>query len=1311
MSSPNPKVRMHPFFLTRKRSSREPAHSLGLVPFPRLATYNVNSLSQYANTPDSLARRHNIISNIKSLLKKADIICLQETRLRQNDHGALCGALPSCLVLHAPGPNGRAGVAIIVNQRYHDAYHVAINTPTQLSGDSRGNLLSTIFTPREQTKGLEFQVINARLAPGQAHAAKKGQIKDIKRIERQRHSFLLGDFNFVEGVEDEQDSPNSRLDRSTSLAWADLLAHHRLREAHQPTHTYFRYYDNGRCPSSSRLDRIYYSHSESDLTIRTAAATIPSIPYSSLRQQQARQSGGSRSSSTLSSRCSDHSPVLLTFVSTAPRKGRAFNLPAWIFKLAGARALLAKKWEERGCPLDPFEALKVFAAVAKDTAKEVLRKKHRMDSASQLGKLSAAISLLRMLDSPHPSSKHLSPDSRPELAACFLSGRPDYERTSAFIKSIFANADYDASLRPDPRIRPPIDKVSNATIIKQAKLMFPSTRTRLTHLVLSEGLVTHPQRIARALRDAWQPIWNRRDDEATADEVDRWLGEMPTIDDSLLPIPPTDKGTPIDHADSDSPLTWADLINESILSTNDSTPGPDGIPFVVYRENTNIATPILLACLIALSEGVEPPSDFNAGRLFAIPKDSSYTPDATRPIVVNNSSNRIIARVIARIITPALQSFITEAQQGFVEGRQGGVHLRALNAHYYTAMRERRLEFVLFLDTRKAFDSIDHSFIHAVVRKAGFPRWLQLVIAALLFDAWVVPVVAEDTTVRISIRRGVKQGCPLSPLLFILCYDTLLRRLQALDATLVLGFADDLAVMAKSLNLIYEVMRLLDAFRRVSGLGINEDKTKILPSAAFGKQLQAELAADSPWPLVKLTRTYKYLGIHFGLGLTNVKVFELVYEKFKKRLRVYGTTIRYMPVHQRIILCNVFLLSLFSYHIEYCLIPYREMVLKVNGAIQRLIVPFKGFAYSHLTTPRDQLGFHQPLLDLWALNMARLARQGPSHYEMVGLSSVPIEGYEYLLDDSWQSLRHDDHIRMAHYEYYTRWAPRDEEGRFCGDLHGDHKIARKQVYKRLVDFGWRRERYDTEVKSSLTSRLASWGIRVDAKALATKIAKAIFKALPAHYVAHHRMMWFRVLPTDRRLVSARLDPQDTRQPEYKGTCYLCGARERGTDRGKSADSIKHIYGHCIVARRARFFFYRQLGLAPRGAHTLHHALIGYAPKTRDRLLVNLTLVFNHCLWDARTRYFRAHLTPPPTDVGARWILSLATTRWNERVGSYRGAPTFYHMDPKQRRITELFKRLSRRFHEVALHPGVPEVNDQVPCDDVLERNLRKRPPR
>ena len=123
-----------------------------------------------------------------------------------------------------------------------------------------------------------------------------------------------------------------------------------------------------------------------------------------------------------------------------------------------------------------------------------------------------------------------------------------------------------------------------------------------------------------------------------------------------------------------------------------------------------------------------------------------------------------------------------------------------------------------------------------------------------------------------------------------------------------------------------------------------------------------------------------------------------------------------------------------------------------------------------------------------------------------------------------------------------------------------------------------------------------------------------------------------------------------------------------------------------------------------------HALIGSPPKSCDRLLVNLTLVFNHSLWDARSRFFRAHPTPPARDEGVRWILSLATTRWNEKVGTYRGKPTFFYMDPKQRRLTDLLGHLNRRYTEIAHHPGIPEVGHLRPGGDELEKNLRKRPP-
>ena len=84
------------------------------------------------------------------------------------------------------------------------------------------------------------------------------------------------------------------------------------------------------------------------------------------------------------------------------------------------------------------------------------------------------------------------------------------------------------------------------------------------------------------------------------------------------------------------------------------------------------------------------------------------------------------------------------------------------------------------MDTKKAFDSIDHSYINILLEVVGFAEWTRDFVSALYRFAAVTPVLAAHTGVLIPINRGVKQGCPLSPLLFALAYDPLLVYLSLL---------------------------------------------------------------------------------------------------------------------------------------------------------------------------------------------------------------------------------------------------------------------------------------------------------------------------------------------------------------------------------------------------------------------------------------------------------------------------------------------------------------------------------------------------
>ncbi len=169
--------------------------------------------------------------------------------------------------------------------------------------------------------------------------------------------------------------------------------------------------------------------------------------------------------------------------------------------------------------------------------------------------------------------------------------------------------------------------------------------------------------------------------------------------------------------------------------------------------------------LIANPTSFIPNAPYNSLRL-----QDSYKVLSTQPIVVNNADNRLVAKVMAAVMTPVAQFIVHPSQKGFVE----------LTELFYSHLQHKQQLHVLQIDKRKAFGSIDHNYIFSILSTVGFPVWLLHTVAALLVDVFVLPVVSAHTSVLIPIHRGVKQGCPLSPLLFVLAYDPFLWFLHAI---------------------------------------------------------------------------------------------------------------------------------------------------------------------------------------------------------------------------------------------------------------------------------------------------------------------------------------------------------------------------------------------------------------------------------------------------------------------------------------------------------------------------------------------------
>jgi hypothetical protein len=110
---------------------------------------------------------------------------------------------------------------------------------------------------------------------------------------------------------------------------------------------------------------------------------------------------------------------------------------------------------------------------------------------------------------------------------------------------------------------------------------------------------------------------------------------------------------------------------------------------------------------------------------------------------------------------PVVLDLVDPSQKGFLSGRSGSDHTTDINTFFYEGV-EKKIDRLLFLlDTAKAFDSIDHDWIHRVLTHLRFPPWLRFFVRGVLSEVMVSPYFGKGTTHWIDIKRGVKQGCPL----------------------------------------------------------------------------------------------------------------------------------------------------------------------------------------------------------------------------------------------------------------------------------------------------------------------------------------------------------------------------------------------------------------------------------------------------------------------------------------------------------------------------------------------------------------------
>ncbi|GAQ86738.1 Reverse transcriptase-related protein [Klebsormidium nitens] len=278
----------------------------------------------------------------------------------------------------------------------------------------------------------------------------------------------------------------------------------------------------------------------------------------------------------------------------------------------------------------------------------------------------------------------------------------------------------------------------------------------------------------------------------------------------------------------------------------------------------------------AFEEGVFP-SSWNEGVLVAIFKKGDPSDYGNyRTVTVGPILGKLFATVINRRLTEWAEkgSIRANGQAGFRKGFRAADHLLALRVliERWGRGRDRHL-FACFVDFKKAFDLVPRQKLWRRLKELGVGEEMLQSVQSMYTDVRC-RVRGEGWISEESFKSswGVKQGCPLSPLLFGLYIDGLEESMRGEeDPTLkgvrfpLLAFADDVLLLSRNPEGdLQRKLRLLEKFSKESGLSVNLQKTQIV---VFGGRFSSQKGKhdfEYGEELVEIVQSYRYLGVQFN---------------------------------------------------------------------------------------------------------------------------------------------------------------------------------------------------------------------------------------------------------------------------------------------------------------------------------------------------------------------------------------------------------------------------------------------------------------
>ena len=344
------------------------------------------------------------------------------------------------------------------------------------------------------------------------------------------------------------------------------------------------------------------------------------------------------------------------------------------------------------------------------------------------------------------------------------------------------------------------------------------------------------------------------------------------------------------------PIKPRDIRNVIKSKNNSSAPGPDGITYGILKKLT--CTHHILATLYSkLLLSPEPPTSWGNSKITLIYKKGEAS-DPTNFRMIALSS--VLGKTFHLLLSQRLASYLTannfidsSIQKAFLNKINGTIeHNQCIQEILLNARSNRRTAHLTFFDLADAFGSVQHNLISHCLQRYQVPLPVQNYIMNLYNILGGSVVTKSWTSNKFEFKKGVYQGDPLSPIVFLIIFNPLIERLMQEDSFgykindhsyLSTPFADDFNLITSNKMTHQRLINMLSKYCETMGLTLKPSKCRSI-SIVSGKSTSIDFYINDDRILTLEEEPHKFLGSFITFSGKQNDIYEIVSKFISERI-------------------------------------------------------------------------------------------------------------------------------------------------------------------------------------------------------------------------------------------------------------------------------------------------------------------------------------------------------------------------------------------------------------------------------------------